>query len=208
MRLKEADLSARYPADHRPARGVCASRSRCSSRGRRKRSRTLTEITTGVDTNYQQLRLTLSNEQAQLDALVARQESLAADLEKQDEALTHLADKELELSRLERAVELAQKDHTQARDNWLRADNSYLMDKNRVSNVSIVQPATAWPDPVRPHKPLNIAIGIAAGAFLGLFWAFASQYLDDTLSTQDQIERRLNVPVLAVINEKAFKAGY
>ena len=77
LRLKEADLATRYPADARVLvdvrRQIKITRSALA-----REQDTLTEVTTGVDSNYQKMQLTLDTEKAALKSQIARKEALIA----------------------------------------------------------------------------------------------------------------------------------
>ena len=65
--------------------------------------------------------------------------------------------------------------------------------------VEIVDTAKAGLRPVRPNKPLNIALGIIIGLIVGVGLAFFIEYLDTSVKTIDDVERSLQAPVLGVI---------
>ncbi|MCX6922202.1 MAG: polysaccharide biosynthesis tyrosine autokinase [Verrucomicrobia bacterium] len=65
--------------------------------------------------------------------------------------------------------------------------------------VEIVDKATPGLRPVRPNKPLNIALGIIIGLVVGVGLAFFIEYLDTSVKTIDDVERSLQCPVLGVI---------
>jgi capsular exopolysaccharide synthesis family protein len=67
------------------------------------------------------------------------------------------------------------------------------------SMVEIVDRATPGVRPVRPNKPLNIALGIIIGLVVGVGLAFFIEYLDTSVKTIDDVERSLGSPVLGVI---------
>jgi succinoglycan biosynthesis transport protein ExoP len=67
------------------------------------------------------------------------------------------------------------------------------------SMVEIVDRATPGLRPVRPNKPLNIALGIVIGLVVGVGLAFFIEYLDTSVKTIDDVERSLGSPVLGVI---------
>jgi capsular exopolysaccharide synthesis family protein len=65
--------------------------------------------------------------------------------------------------------------------------------------VEIIDPANLGMRPVRPNKPLNIALGIIIGLVVGIGLAFFIEYLDTSVKTIDDVERTLQSPVLGVI---------
>src|SRR5947209_5216770 len=67
------------------------------------------------------------------------------------------------------------------------------------SMVEIIDTAKPGARPVRPNKPLNIALGIIIGLVVGVGLAFFIEYLDTSVKTIDDVERSLQSPVLGVI---------
>lgn len=75
-------------------------------------------------------------------------------------------------------------------------------DYMNVDNVSILTEAqlSANPSPVAPNPVLNIAIAIVLGVMLGVGLAFLLEYLDNTLTSEEDVEKNLGLPVLGVIS--------
>ena len=69
----------------------------------------------------------------------------------------------------------------------------------KTTMVEIIEHAEASNRPVRPNKPLNIALGIIIGLVVGVGLAFFIEYLDTSVKTIDDVERTLQAPVLGVI---------
>ena len=69
----------------------------------------------------------------------------------------------------------------------------------KTAMVQIVNTAVSGTRPVRPNKPLNIALGIIIGLVVGVGLAFFIEYLDTSVKTIDDVERSLGAPVLGVI---------
>lgn len=70
-----------------------------------------------------------------------------------------------------------------------------------VDNVSILAPADIGenPLPVSPQPLINIAIGLILGALLGLGIAFLRAFLDKRLTTEEEVEQHLELPVLGTV---------
>lgn len=70
-----------------------------------------------------------------------------------------------------------------------------------VNNVNILSKAKVGedPSPVKPKPILNMAIGLVVGLMLAVGLAFLLEYLDNTIKTEDDIMKHLEVPVLGVI---------
>jgi len=65
--------------------------------------------------------------------------------------------------------------------------------------VEVMDDALPGVRPVKPNKPLNIALGIIIGLVVGVGLAFFIEYLDTSVKTIDDVERSLQSPVLGVI---------
>src|SRR5699024_5974538 len=78
-----------------------------------------------------------------------------------------------------------------------------LPDLLNVDNVSVLSEAeiTENPSPVAPKPNLNIAIAIVLGAMLGIGLAFLLEYLNTQIESEEEIEKRLEVPVLGSISQ-------
>lgn len=77
-----------------------------------------------------------------------------------------------------------------------------IPDLMNVDNVSILSEAqlSENPSPVAPNPILNIAIAIVLGAMIGVGIAFLLEYLDNTIKSEEDIEKKLGIPVLGVIS--------
>lgn len=72
-----------------------------------------------------------------------------------------------------------------------------------VQNVSILNEAKinppVAPGPVEPNVVMNIAIAFIVALMFGLGIAFLLEYMDDTLKTEEDIEKYLGLPTIAMI---------
>jgi capsular exopolysaccharide synthesis family protein len=80
-----------------------------------------------------------------------------------------------------------------------KATESVEKDLPKSSMVEIVDTAKPGIKPVKPNKPLNIALGVIIGLVVGVGLAFFIEYLDTSVKTIDDVERSLGSPVLGVI---------
>ncbi|WP_078543551.1 YveK family protein [Litchfieldia alkalitelluris] len=72
-----------------------------------------------------------------------------------------------------------------------------------VDNVSIL-PASEFevsPSPVKPQPLLNMAIALVVGLMIGVGLAFLLEFLDNTIKSEQDIEKVLGLPVLGAITE-------
>ncbi|OCA84596.1 YveK family protein [Bacillus sp. FJAT-27986] len=76
-----------------------------------------------------------------------------------------------------------------------------IVDIMNVDNVSILAKATVPENasPIKPQPLLNIAIAMVVGLMIGVGISFLMEYLDNTIKTEQDIERILDLPVIGVI---------
>lgn len=197
FRIKEADLSARYPDDHRQLMEV-REQIRLAEAAMSNEKQT-DEVTTGVDPTYQAMQLDLETGRAKLQGLVASLKALEADLNKQKADLAALVGNETSETRLQRDVKLLEDEYIRYHQDMQRTSISKNLDLGKVSNLSIIQPATMPLEPIKPKKALNLALGFFLALFGGICLAFVLEYLDDSLKTREDVEKRLGLYVLASV---------
>src|SRR5258708_856939 len=137
--------------------------------------------------------------------------ALDAKVASQKEMLDHL---ELQVQKaLEAAIQKASnsrpyfdaKKELEEKRNFLRILNMKIaaeridVDLPKSAMVEIIDQAVPGTHPVRPSKPLNIALGIIIGLVVGVGLAFFIEYRDTSVKTIDDVERTLQSAVLGVI---------
>jgi capsular polysaccharide biosynthesis protein len=77
-----------------------------------------------------------------------------------------------------------------------------IVDIMNVDNVSILSSAelAESPSPISPNPPLNMAIAFVVGLMVAVGLAFILEFLDNTIKTEDDVEDKLGIPVLASIS--------
>ena len=65
--------------------------------------------------------------------------------------------------------------------------------------AEVLSPAGGAGTPVSPNIPLNIAVGLVFGLFLGATLAFIRDYFDDSVKTKEIIQQVTGVPTLGLI---------
>lgn len=68
-----------------------------------------------------------------------------------------------------------------------------------LQNMSVIDKAVAGTQPVKPRKPLIIAVGVLGGLTLALALAFLMNHLDDSVKSQEDVENYLRLPFLGYI---------
>jgi succinoglycan biosynthesis transport protein ExoP len=71
----------------------------------------------------------------------------------------------------------------------------------QLANARVVDAAIRPRKPIRPNRPMNMALGLSFGLLLGLAIAFLQEHLDNSVKTPDQIEREFGLPTLGMLGD-------
>jgi len=108
-------------------------------------------------------------------------------------ALTH--------EELQRRVHLQQSNYLLYAKKQEEARISEALDREKVANVSVIDPASAPITPVRPNRKLNLLLGSVLALLVSLGTAFMLGYNDSLLRAGNDFERQLQIPLIATIPE-------
>ena len=67
------------------------------------------------------------------------------------------------------------------------------------SNIQILDRAEVPKGPYKPKRVLNILLSLIVGLFGGVGLAFFTEYLDNTIKTPEDIEKRMSMPSLGIV---------
>ena len=82
---------------------------------------------------------------------------------------------------------------------------SNILQSSDASNLTIVETADLPEEPVKPNKKRNFLLSIVLGVFGGVGLAFFLEYLDQTIRNEEDAERFLGYPVIAVVPDASLK---
>ena len=116
---------------------------------------------------------------------------------------------EVEYARVTREVDVNKKLYTMLKE---KLEEARIAEAEKVSDISIVDPASMPGGPISGSKNIGILLGIIMGLALGIFAAFIFETLDTSISTIEDVEKVLELPVLGVVpparREYARKANF
>lgn len=117
-----------------------------------------------------------------------------------------------ESARLEAKYAAAQNDEAVAKANVQRLESALNLLSSKMveaqmahslnlgeTTISVVSPALEPRYPVKPRKALNMALAGVLGGFVSVLLTFVLEYMDNTIKTQDDVQRLLNLGTMAVI---------
>jgi uncharacterized protein involved in exopolysaccharide biosynthesis len=151
---------------------------------------------------YQEVELEIIKTDADLKSQVAKAAGLRGQLHQLDGQIRTLDLNERNFQKLKREMISNEKYFRTYEDRFEEARISEDMNRSKLANISVIQPAAVPVKPVRPKKPLYMLLSLFFGAFSGLGLAFISEHLSQGLTTPDSVERRLGLPVLTTISLK------
>lgn len=153
------------------------------------------EVSRGIEDEIVKCKAELSSQEVKTDVLLRQ-------IKEVDNSLQDLTNQEKELQNLERELAINEQNFQTYEKKVEEARISDEMDRLKMTNIRVVQPAVTPTIPVMPRKGLNIAIGFVLGLFGGLGLAVFQAYLDQGFNTREGVEKRLGLPVLISIAYK------
>jgi uncharacterized protein involved in exopolysaccharide biosynthesis len=157
---------------------------------------------TELNTVYQSLLAQLLVARADLKGARARHGSLQNQVASYRRQLDELSQKGLTTDGLRREAKAAEEAYMLYQKKHEEARISAAMDRQRIVNVSIAQPAQRPLKPVAPRKALNLMLALLVGSMGGLSLAFVTEYFDHSFTTGRELEARLGIPLLGTIPEQ------
>lgn len=158
-----------------------------------------TQVTRGLSIAHEQLKLALLTEQANLSSLDAKVEAHKKELKEVRAELRTLNDAEVRMANLMREISTREANYRRYSENLEQARIDQAMENERISNISVVQPATLPIKAVRPNKLLNLALGLFVGILGSVILAIFTEHLDHSIKTPEDAEERLQLPTLTSI---------
>ncbi len=113
-----------------------------------------------------------------------------------EEQLSGFSGQELEYARLNREVEVNRKLYAMLKE---KLEEARITEGQKVSDVSIVNPAVMPSSPLGTQKKTGMLLGGLTGLVLGIILAFVWESLDTSIGTIEDVEALLKLPVLGVI---------
>ncbi len=157
------------------------------------------QITTGLNRAHEEARLTLFQQRALVTTLEAKVEKLAAHRTDSEQALAALNDNEIRLASLERELELKDASYRKYADSLEQARIDEALKLERISNIALAEPPTLETQPVGKSLSFLLGVGAVLGVVGGGALAIFAEQLDHSIKTTQDVEERLELPVLASI---------
>ena len=198
LETREQELAARMKDDHPLLLAVRQQLNDLRSTLAEQPSQRM-QATEAVNPSRQALELSLLNEQSQADALRGRAASLAKLAEKLQQDLRHLNSYEVSLAQMQQEVDLSEARNRTYADKLEQARINRSLDEERISSLTLVQPATYALKPTGPRRAYVLALGLAVALLTAAGVVFAAMYLNPVLATGRDIGRLLELPLVGLV---------
>lgn len=146
---------------------------------------------------YQEIKRDLVRAETDANALSSKGAAIKSQLRSVDAEIQSLELSENKLDNLRREKDINEKNYQTYSELAEKARITDEMNRLKLTNVSVIQSATAPIEPLRSKKRLNILQGLLIGVVAGIGMAFLAEYFRQDFTTPEKVERLLGIPVLA-----------
>ena len=162
-------------------------------------TKTFGRTATATGSLFAQLQQELLRNETEQKALRSREEASVGKLKEFQDRLNLLEQVSIEFDHLYQARQMDDQNNRlyQTKFEELRISNA--MDAEKIGNVRVIEPARLPTEPIDSKKLLKLLAGVLFGLLGGVALAQVSHLMSGRLETVEDIERQLNLPVLASI---------
>ena len=159
------------------------------------------EVTSDINRAVMDLSADLTRTRSSLIGYQAQEKELSEGVAVLKQRLKGLEEAKLTHENLRRALELHRANHLLYAKKQEEARISEALDREKVANVSITDPASVPIVAIRPNRKLNLALGLVLAMFVSLGTALGLGFADKQIRSSNDLERQLQVPVIVSIPE-------
>lgn len=138
----------------------------------------------------------IDNLKTERSVLLAKEQVMEQNISEFEKDALEESGKELRYTILQRNLETSQNLYNTL---VAKVKESGVLSSGASSNVRIVEKAVVPLYPVGPNKKKNLLLAVVLGLFGGVGIAFFLEYIDQSIKTEEDAERYLDLPVLAII---------
>jgi len=199
LESERAHLLTKYDASAAQVQVVEEEIGRVKNLVRMANATAVASVTYQVNPLYQELERKLQDNNIALQGLHSRanlQEKQLAGLQAE---IRDIDAADSRLQSMERESKIAEAEYMALVERKQQADIDTQLDRNRISNVSILTPPTSGFEPVYPRKLLLMGLAIAIGLVLGVGLSLLLNYMDEHIHDSESAEAILQTPCLGQI---------
>ena len=156
-------------------------------------------VRVGKSEVYQDIQRGIILTKAEMQSQEAESAVLGSQLQTLDKTLSNLSQGEEELNRITREFRIDKKNYNIYQSKLEESRISTEMDRQKMTNIKVVEPALLPFKPIKPDKKLNLTIGAILGVFFAVVIAFFYEYINQGLYTAESVKRRLGLSLLTTL---------
>lgn len=149
-----------------------------------------------VNPVHQSLFTQLVDAEGQTLAASARVKGLQRAIARQQKDLLRLPEHQYRLANLQRDVQVTEKTYLAVQD---RYQQLRIAEESTLANAQVIEPALKPEYPVSPKTKLNLVLAVLVGLMLGVGLAALQEALDDSITTPEDVEKEIGLPLLGVV---------
>jgi len=180
LQIKEQELLAKYKPEHPDVIAV-QEQIREAQTLLANEDRSRTQEAKGPNTVHQAAKSALLAQEPVVASLRAKAQELSKQIIAAKGTLKTLNDNEVLIARMTRELELADVKYRKYSENLEQARMDAELEQQRISNISIVEPATFEPKSVRPRKLMNLGLGLVMAFVSALGIALVCEFSGTSL---------------------------
>ncbi|NIU85198.1 MAG: hypothetical protein GWN31_15480 [Candidatus Thorarchaeota archaeon] len=132
-------------------------------------------------------------------ALGARRYNYKIQMMRYREELQELDGLEKQWNDLQRKVAISESNYKLYLSKFEEARISESMDRQKISNIGVIERAVPVMEAIKPRKLLNILLGCLLGLSVGICVVFFLEFISPVFRTHEDVQQFLDLPVLAAI---------
>ena len=149
----------------------------------------ITSTTSSYNPSYQYLAQRVNETEASIESLKEQKANVTEEIDRRVNELGGWSDKQLDLFRRKRAVEIY---NTQVIALEAKIREAQIIDEARTESLKVLDQARLAEDPIKPRMKINLVLGAMLGGLLGLTFAVVKNYFKDTYLRLDDSVRQLD----------------
>lgn len=161
--------------------------------------------TQATNPTRQAMDLALANEQSTADSLRGRGRELLALRDQLRGELRQLNGSEAEVAQLLQAVDLAEARHKEYAQKLEQSRINRSLDEERISSLSIVQPASYVAKSTGPRRMYVLALGLMFAVVSSIGAALIAAYLNPVFVSMNDLGRLLDLPLVGTLPRRVFQ---
>jgi len=194
LQLKERELLTKFPEQH-PEMKLLRKQIESAKAALNQEEAAREQITTGPNRLFEEAQLALLRQQPVRASLKARADTLHSQLDEEQGKLKALNENSMRVQTLQREFKLQEAAYLKYAENLEHSQIDRALELERITNISIAQPATYDPHPVGLSRPLILVLGLLFALFGSVAVAFLLESREHSVKSAEDLEPALGLPV-------------